>query len=110
MRTGEPKRLTMIAQTTLKAMARSGTWCLFLCSKNAGQQAVLGGLEQRPGHAHDGVEHREQQGEDQRDADDVLDPAGVAEDVVAEAGVEVSGSAVFSDAPSTPTKTIAVPM
>ena len=37
MRTGEPKRLTMSAQTTLKAMARSGTWCLFLCSKNRGR-------------------------------------------------------------------------
>ena len=26
----------MMAQTTLNAMARSGTWCLFWCSKNFG--------------------------------------------------------------------------
>ena len=36
MRTGEPNSATIIEQTTLKTMARSGTWCLFLCSKNRG--------------------------------------------------------------------------
>ena len=41
MRTGDPKRPTIMAQTTLKTMARSGTWCLFLWAKNLGYQPVL---------------------------------------------------------------------
>ena len=51
-------------------------------------QPVFRGLEQRAAHTHDGVEHRQQQGTDERDADQVLDPAGVSEDVIGEAGVQ----------------------
>ena len=36
MRTGDPNRATIMAQTRLKNMARSGAWCLFLWAKNLG--------------------------------------------------------------------------
>ena len=83
---------------------------LVLVLEEAGQQPILGGLEERPGHSHDGVEHREQQSEDQRDADDVLDPAPLPKMWSTKLVYRVSGSAVFSEDPRTPTKTIAVPM
>ena len=67
---------------------------LFQILEPLGQQAVLRGLEQRPAHAHDRVQHREQQGEDERDADQVLDAARPLPKMwLAKSVYRVSGSA-----------------
>ncbi len=54
----------------------------------ARQLPVLGGLVERPAHAHDGVQHRQRQRQDQRDPDEPLLPRSGPEDMVGIAEVQ----------------------
>ena len=110
MRTGEPKRLTMSAQTTLKAMARSGTWCLFLCSKKRGSSRSSEAWNSDRATPMMALSTESSRAKISGMPMTYLTQAALPKMWSQKLVYRVSGSAVFSEAPSTPTKTTAVPM